>query len=292
MGYFPLSTPISNDNVIKITCKLYRQSLVKILPISIALVALYAFVRFGIYLYPPKFAHLHSQIGIFAVVLFLPITGTLFYALDLIGKSAPFSYSKVIIYTIQRFLALAGCFFSMLLLPVIILGACAGVYFYLGMNDINMLIIFGWAGISALLVFAFCIPKVFAPILVFSDMLGANESIDESARLVKGNFARSMMFCLLAGLILFFCASISYLLISYFPTLKAMPQILMEGIAIVLLAFIGPWCFALLLTLKYDLQMSHPLMASQPQKIEKPNRQPPPMSVQNQTKNDEDKFNF
>ncbi|MGD9591954.1 MAG: hypothetical protein AB7V32_05495 [Candidatus Berkiella sp.] len=290
MAHFPLNRIINNDDVIKICCRLYRQSVLKVLPISIALLLLYNFIRFGEYLYPEKYAHLHPQIAIFAVALLLPLIGALFSAIDAIGKTSTLSYSQLAIYTIQRFLPLAGCFFSMLLVPALILGVCAGVYFYLGMIEVNMLILFGWAGISSLIVFASFVPKVFAPILVFSDMLGANESIDESARLVKGNFLRCMLFCLLAGLVLFFFARLGYLITSYFPALKTLPRYMPEAIAQVLLAIIGPWSFALLLTLKYDLQIRHPLDASM-RKVQKPVMKAP-QSVSMPKKSDEDNVSF
>lgn len=289
MALLPLSASSGMDELIKTTCKLYRQSLPKTLPITLMLIALFDFVLYGSHLFPKEYVYLHPQIAIFVTVILLTMTGTLFCAIDTIGKELPFSYGKLVVITLQRFLPLAGCFFSMLLLPALIGGVCAGVYFYLGYNNVSQPILFAWLGLSSLILFAVFVPKLFAPILVFIDSFSANDSIDESARLVKGNFARCFELTLFAGLILFFFAIFGHLLLAYVPILKTLPFIIVEGIGQILLLLNASWAFSLLLTLKYDLQQKRPAVAAK--KMEKPKMQAP-QSVRTSSEKDEDKYNF
>ncbi len=293
MALIPLKAPLSNDAIITNCCKLYRLSLPKVLALNISLLLVLNFIRFGASLYPAPYAHLHSQIAIFAVVILLILSGTLFCAIDGVAKGMTTSYKNLLYFTLSRFLPFAGCIFSMFLLPALIMGVCVGVYFFLGFRQVNTLYMFSWLCITGLILIAAFIPKLFAPILVFIDNLGANESIDESARLVKGNFFRSFVFCLLAILVVLFFIMLGKILAVFIPELKAQPQMVIESVGQVLLAFIASWSFALLLILKYDLQQRHP--QAQPQvakQVQKPKVDVKMASSKTTSENNEDKYNF
>ncbi|MBS0285771.1 MAG: hypothetical protein JSR17_00220 [Proteobacteria bacterium] len=290
MALFPLKAPLSLDELIKTTCKLYRQSLFKALPITLGLIAMFDFILYGSYLFPKAYVYLHPQIALFVVVIMLTTTGTMFCAIDTVGKAKPFSYGKLIIFTLQRFLPLAGCLFSMLLLPALIAGFCAGVYFFLGYNNFAQPILFAWFMFSSLILFAVFVPKLFAPLLVFIDSLSANDSLDESARIVKGCFARCFELTLFASLILLFFAVLGHLFLAYIPALKTLPFGVVEGVSQILLLLNAPWAFALLLTLKYDLQQRHPSL--EVNKVEKPKIKEPQSVRATTSEGDEDKYNF
>lgn len=289
MALFPFLTPQSNDEVIRTTCKLYALSIFKISPISLTLILVINFFLFGEHLFPAHYAYLHAQVAIFVAVSFLPLSATLCYALEKIGKNEPISYGNLIVYMMQRFIPLAGCFFSMLLIPALVMGVCAAIYFFLDYLKAPAVVLFACTGISFLLVFAVIVSNLMAPILVFTDNFGANESIDENERLIKGNYLRNLVFCLLAGLILLLFSVFSYLLVSYFPILRSQPAYIPYLIGQVLLLFIGPWSFALLITLKNDLQIRHPAK-NKSQKTQ--TKVKAPFNVPTQKNNDQDKFNF
>jgi hypothetical protein len=265
MATFPFPQVVDSKTFIKTVCHLYRISVIKVLPVSILLLLIYDFIRFGSVLFPKQYTHYHLHAACVALLIFLPLIGTLFCIQDAIGKEKPIEYLKLIIFTATRFLSLMGCLFSMLVFPGLIFLICIGVYFGLAMKGAAIAhvlgwkvfpveIILGWKIFSEFAVFAAFVSKILAPILVFTDEQNANDAVDNSEKLIQGYFVRTFIFTLYAFLLLFFLSDFSYLATAYFHSLKHVSSMILEGIGQLLLLIIGPWSFALLLTQKYDLQ--------------------------------------
>ncbi len=287
MATFPLNAPLTNDALIRTTCHLYRMSMLKVLPISIGLVLVYDFILYGAALFPAPYVALHSQVALFMAILFLPLMAMLFQLIDSIAKEQALSYGNSLIMTLKKLLTLIGCFFSMLLFPIFIMGICIGVYVFLGIKNFAQGVMFGWLLFSLVVVFAAFVPKLLAPILVVSDDQSANDSVDNSERLVKGHYLRTFMFMLYAILLLYFLVNLGNLAIAYVPSLKQhfMP---IEIIAQCVLAIIGPWSFVLLLTMKYDLQKR--VVTDKPVEIVRDKKKPDLKIVSKTEKGD--KLNF
>ncbi len=288
MATFPLNAPLTNDALIRTTCHLYRVSVLKVLPISLLIVLVYDFIRYGAALFPDAYVHLHPEFAIFSAILFLPLSAMLFYLLDIIAKEQPFSYGDGVIVTAKKLLTLIGCFFSMLLFPLFIMGICTGVYVFLGIKNFPQGVLFGWLIFSLLVVFAAFVPKLLAPILVMSDDQSANDSVDNSERLVKSHYLRTFVFMLYAVLLLFFLVDLGHLVKAYIPLLRQQSPFLVQGITQAIWVIIAPWSFALLLTTKYDLQLRE--AANKP--IIKPvEKKKPELKIVSKKEKD-DKLNF
>jgi hypothetical protein len=290
MATFPFSQTVDDNTFIKTVCHLYRISLLKVMPVSLLLLLIYNFMRFGDVLFPKQYTHLHIQIAAFATLILLPMFGTLICIQDAIGKGNPVEYKKLFIYTVMRFLSLMGCLFSMLVFPGIVFLFCIGVYFLLAMKGLPITIILAWSALSGFLVFGAFVTKIIAPILVFTDEQNANDAVENSEQMVKGYYIRTFIFSLYAILLLFFLSKFSYMATGYFHSLKEVSPWILEAIAQVLLFIIGPWSFALLLTQKYDLQSRYAAKAPAPKpklniKIVEPKKE-------STDKSKEDKLNF
>ncbi|MBS0289132.1 MAG: hypothetical protein JSS07_03715 [Proteobacteria bacterium] len=254
MALFPLKEPLNTDSLIKTSFDLYRISVLKTLGLSIILVLLYNFILHGAYLFPPSHVHLHSQLAIFSIIIFFALTGTFFSLIDAIGKNQTYSFKNLLLFTLSRFISLTGCFFLMLFLPVLILGFCIAVYIGMGTANMPPILLFLWFSFSFFLILAALISKIFAPILVFTDNQNANEANDLSVKLVNGYYFKTYVLTLLAGLIILFFVKLGLIFTILFGA-KSLSPLWAECTAQILLILAAPWSFALLLTLKYDLQV-------------------------------------
>ncbi|OJV89034.1 MAG: hypothetical protein BGO43_01350 [Gammaproteobacteria bacterium 39-13] len=268
----------------------------KLLPFSILSLVIYDFICFGKMLFP-KHVPLFQQLSMFAVLLLLPAAAMLFPALDKIAKQQSFSVSDIFLLGASRFLSFMGSILSMVLLPLIILGICIGVYLFLSQKHVTYPYLFGWVMFSYFLILATMITKILAPILVLVDEQDANSSVDESDRLVKGYYFQTFTYVLYAILLLILLARVPQIIYGFFPALtKSIPSIWLEGLAQILLIIVGPWSFAFLLTHKYNLQALHPKPVAREKTPPQAKASKPKPVAQSATpldkKTEDDKFNF
>jgi len=253
MPIFPLAQPLSDRDLLKTTCHLYKISLLRVLPYSFLCVAILHFFNYGKAYLPLAWQPYHQQSAMFALIALLPILGAMITTIDHIATDKPATPSVVLKETALRFLPLLGALVSIALLPMILIGVCFAAYYGLIYYHVNFNILFAWLCFTMLLIFTVMVSNIFVPWLIFSDDLDANAAQDKSRFLVKGYFLRTLTHSLFAVLIIIFLLKLPGLFSYYFAGMK-IPVIGIEFIAEAILMLIGPWSLVFLLSNKYDLQ--------------------------------------
>lgn len=254
MPIFPLSQPLNDRELMKTTCHLYRISLLQVLPYGLICVAIMMYFRFGKMILPVAWQPYHAQSAMFALVLLLPFLGAIITTVDAIAKNPEISLVTILKETGERFLSLMGALASIALVPMILMGLCTVAYFTLDYYHLNFNLLFAWIVFSLFLIFTSVVTVIYAPWLIFSDGLDANDAQDKSKLLVKNYFLRTFSHALLSVLIIAFLIKLPVLIPYYFKGLY-LPSLGIQLIAMVALVVIGPWPFVFLLTDKYDLQI-------------------------------------
>lgn len=246
----------NTDGLIKNTCRLYRLSLWRILPFSTLIVALYHLIIFGQSYIPAPWLKYYKQSAMFGLIIIFCLMAMIFKTLDAIAKQAPLPLGALIHFTFTRFLSLLGAIISLLLLPAILLALGVAIYLFLGIQQVPALALLGWQCLVVGTIFASLVPKILAPILVISDEQEANAAVENSPRLVKHFYWRTLMLTLYSYLLWVFLIQLPSLITYYFPQLaQQISPLILQISADVLLVVIGPWSFACLLMQKYDLQI-------------------------------------
>lgn len=254
MPIFPLSQRLTDSELLKTTCHLYQISLLKVLPLSLLCVAIIQYFRFGKAYLPLLLQPYHQQSAMFLLVMILPLLGAMILVFDKIAKDTSFTVLSIVKETAVRFLSLIGALISMALVPLVVLGICVVSYYAMMYYHVDPRVLFAWLIIAQLLTFMAFVSNLYAPWLILSDKLDANEAQDESQFLVKNNFLRTFTHGLFAVLVIVFLIQLPGLVEYYFAKMK-LPMWGVEIAAGALLMIIGPWSLVFLLTNKYDLQV-------------------------------------
>lgn len=253
MPIFPLSKPLSDHELLKTTCHLYTISLLKVIPYSFLCVAFIHVFRYGKGYLPVEWQPYHQEAAIVLLVLTIPIVGAMINTIDNIATEAKMSVAGILKVTGARFLSLIGALASMAFVPMLLLGLCVAGYFALIYYNVNFNVTFAWIMLSPLIVFASMVSNIYAPWLICSDGLDANDAQAKSNLLVKNNYWRTFSHGLFAVLVIVFFLKIPDMFGYYFANLHVKQEwvnLIAEG----LLMIIGPWSFVFLLANKYDLQ--------------------------------------
>jgi hypothetical protein len=253
MPIFPLAKPLSDHELLKTTCHLYKTSLLRVLPYSLLCVAIVHFFRYAKSYFPLDWQLYYQQGAMILLVLTLPLISAMITTIDKVATSSTMGTVDVLIETGKRFLSFIGALASMAFVPLVLLGICILGDFVLLYYKMNFNVVFAWAMLSPLLIFASLVSNIYAPWLIASDGLDANEAQSISNLLVKNNFWRTFSHGLFAVLVIVFCMKIPTMFNYYFANTH-INQIWVELIAEGLLMIIGPWSLVFLLTNKYDLQ--------------------------------------
>ncbi len=252
MAIFPLEHPLDGMKLIAAACRLYKISLLRLLPLLVLVVFIYHLFRFGDHYLPKAYVNLYHQVSWYVLILWIPMVFSIFSKLDKISRDQSFSGWELCILTAQRFITLMVCLVSILLFPAIILAIGIIVNLVLGKYHAPFLVFMIWNSVLCLLLFAISVNKLFAPILVVTHQQDANNAIDKSTLLVKGFYWRTFGYSLYAILLLVFLCFLPTLFNALLP-IKQLPFYITEGIGELLLLLIGPWSFALMLTQLQDL---------------------------------------
>ncbi|MFI4937526.1 MAG: hypothetical protein ACHQJ6_03325 [Candidatus Berkiellales bacterium] len=290
MPLLPVTEPLDGNKLIATICHLYRVSLLAVLLPSVLCAVLYHLIVVSSHILPHSWQQKHHNVTMFLVVLLVPLLAMIISIFDNVAKQKEYHFTDLILFVGQRFISFIGAIFSMLLFPAFILGIGIVIYFILLRLRVNYPFTFAWIIFICISVFAAFVPKVFALPLVISEKYDANNAIDTSELLVKGYYFRTFFHSFYALLLVLLLTQLPTIIIYYFPRL-AKPAGLMEGISIGLLAIIGPWSFASLMTQQYDLLIrKKDLLNSTPlkKKITAP-VQKQKMGNQNDTKKDDNK---
>ncbi len=254
MPIFPLAKPLSDHELLKTTCHLYTTSLLRVLPYSFLCVIIVHFFRYGTSYFPLDMQPYYQQGAMILLVLTLPLIGAMISTIDKIATSSTMSTIDILKETGMRFLSFIGALASMAFLPLVLLGLCILGNFALLYYNMNFNLVFAWAMLSPLLIFASLVSTLYAPWLIFSDGLDANDAQSMSNLLVKNNYWRTFSHGLFAVLVIVFFMKIPMMFNYYFANIH-INQVWVELIAEALLMIIGPWSLVFLLTNKYDLQI-------------------------------------
>lgn len=254
MPIFPLTKPISDHELLKTTCHLYTMSLLRVLPYSFVCVAILHFFRYGKSYLPLAWQPYHQQSAMILLVLTLPLIGAMITTIDKVATSSAMGTMDILKETGARFLSFIGALASMAFVPLILLGICILGNFVLLYYHANFNVVFAWAMLSPLLVFASLVANLYAPWLIFSDGLDANDAQAMSSTLVKKDYWRTYSHGLYAVLVVVFFIQIPTMFSYYFSSMHS-NIVWVELIAEVLLMIIGPWSLVFLLANKYELQI-------------------------------------
>lgn len=253
MALFPLATPLEGLNLITTACHLYRQSLWRILPLSIAFAVIMHLFQDGHSYFPEAIQAKFHAISMFLIVFTLPILAGYIVVIDLVSKGKTFTYSDVIAKVVQGFVALMAVLISMLLIPAIIFAVITGIHLIMLSTHTNFLNIYVYRTLLAVVVYFFFTSKIYAPVLVFTDNLDSNSALDLSDTLVKGDFLKTFLYSLYGGAFFVAILTFSLWLPLIIPTAHLNP-LLIDVLGQIIVAVLGSWTFALWLTMLADNQ--------------------------------------
>ena len=252
----PLSEPLNGKTLITKACHLYKISLLRVLPIILVIVLMISFMRLGVYFLSPEYHKMFYKSSFVLILFILPLCGMMFVVMNDIAQGKKIALTDHFANLLDRFLSLMGSMISVLLLPAVMFGIGVVGYLFAGMHHLSPMLLLGWKVFIEVVIWALIIPKLFSPILVFTDHLDANTSVDASAKLVKGHYWRTFVYSGYGVLLLILIAGIPMLMNLYAHSIYQMaPMLAWEALVCALLVTLAPWTFALLLVQQYDLQM-------------------------------------
>lgn len=252
---YPIQRPLDDKALIHYICNLYKKSVLPLLPFTILIVVMFHFVVLGQHFFAPEKRSLHMQIAMFLIVLMPFIVAAMVTVVHHIATARGYSYPLVSYHVFARVLSLFGSLISIALLPLIVLGLCVAIHLALGIYNAPLWSLFIFDQLIPIFVFAILVSRLFAPILVNTQNLDANLSVDESINLVKGYYWRTFIFTLFAFLLIVFLAKIPSLMIYYVPQTIALNEQIRQIIADVLLVLFMPWSVTCLIMQLEDLQI-------------------------------------
>lgn len=249
MRLSPLLHPLSDKGLFQATYRLFRESLVKVLPINIAIALI---IYIGTTDLPPFTTH-QSKIAMGLFFLLIPLFATMIAILDNQAKGSANNYSSVLSQVFKSFLMYIEGLISILLFPMIIIGLCVIVYFGLLYYRVHYNVLFAWKLLSALIIFGIIFRQVFVPSLIIGDNVEPNSAQNDSISLAKLKLRRTFIACFFAFLVIAFLSKAPGLASYYFPFLKKM-GIIAPLLISFLLVFFWSWPIAFILIQQYDLQ--------------------------------------
>lgn len=277
MPLSPLLHPLSDKGLFQATHRLFRESLVKVLPINIVIALIIYIATADL---PPLTTH-QNKIAMGLFFLLIPLFGTMIAILDNQAKGRANDYSSVFNQVFKTFLMYIEGLISILLFPMIIIGLCVIVYFGLLYYRVHYNILFAWKLLSALIIFSIIFRQVFVPSLIIGDNIDPNSAQNHSISLAKLKLRRTFIACCLAFLLITLLSKAPGLASYYFPFLKKMGMIAPLVITF-LLVFFWSWPIAFILIQQYDLQSrkkgtteTKPLPSLKRDPIDKPSPQGP-----------------
>lgn len=273
MALFPLSKPLEGMNLTTTACHLYRQSLMKLLPLVIAFAFILHLIQNGHLYVPEPWKKQYLSISMFLAVFTLPILALYIIVTDRVSKGKPILHKADLEEVAQRFPSLMAVLISMLLIPSILFAIGIGIQLYLLSAHAPTIAIVTLRVVIGLLIFAAFTRKLFAPFLVFTDSLDSNSALETSDILVKDNFFKTYLYGLSGlvffGLLLTFADWLPWLI----PQAKAISAPMLHIIGQVLVAGLGSWSFALWMTQLADSQCRKKNVLNPPKKA--PPKAPP-----------------
>ncbi|HRE30958.1 MAG TPA: hypothetical protein PLD88_03195, partial [Candidatus Berkiella sp.] len=174
------------------------------------------YFRYGKGYLPIAWQPYHLQSAMVLLILSLPVIGAMIAVIDKVAQNSPYTVWTLTKEVGARFLSLMGALISIALLPLILFGVCYAIYFYLIYLHLPVNRLFAWQIFSLLLVFLSIVTKIYAPWLIFSDGLDANDAQDMSSLLVKGRFLKTFIHGLFAVLVIVFLIKLPGLIEYYF----------------------------------------------------------------------------
>ncbi|MCS5708041.1 hypothetical protein CC99x_003895 [Candidatus Berkiella cookevillensis] len=272
---FNFDQPHNGPELLKYSLKAYICSLPKTAFISALIIVLGVLMVTAPQLAPPAYQSKASLAVMFTAIAILPLLGMIVMLINNHMVQKPASLISLFLYSLERFISLIGSIVSASVLPLLIIMGCILLFFAINLPALKLptlplLISFLAPSIMYTLVLLALIPKIFAFVMVFTERLDANESIETSEMMVKGFYWRSFLYTVVAFVKILFIANIPEMAHYYFPvTSQLLPNWSFWVIQAILLLFTIPWVIALWVCHQKDLY-SHYLKNSQPAQKSKP----------------------
>lgn len=235
-----------NLKPITTACHLYGQSFTALLPFSLVFAILLGLMHLPLF----------QNWGIFLGVLTLPVFIGWIMVLHAAQQGKPYSLLQIVDAILDKFISLMGVFFSMLLIPSIIL--CGGIIvgLLLESKKVDPTAILFFRIFIGLSLFTALISKSMAPLLIFTESLDPNSALEKSETLVHPHFVKTFFYMLYAIVFFGLLLTLAHWLPWLIPSLKTLPSIILNLCSAALAAVVGPWSIALWLAQLSDLQAS------------------------------------
>ena len=221
--------------VITTACRLYRQSFWSMLPFGLAIAGLLLLIHL------PQLAN----VKVFLMVLCIPLMMAWIIVCDEINKQKKPNFLDIVSILIEKFPSLIGTWANMLFIPIIIAVVGIALIFCLAYLKLPSIFVTGLFCLLGLIIFAMLVPKWMAMLLIFTDSLDANSSIEQSETLVKKHYLKTFLLIgyglLYFGLLLTMATWLPFLI----PSIKTLDLFWLQGLSALLTGVLGPWFVAL-----------------------------------------------
>lgn len=260
---FNFDQPHNGPELLNYSLKAYLCSLPKTAFISTLVIILGVFMAVAPQLAPPVYQSKASLAAMFAAIAMLPLLGIIIMLINNYIVQKPASLISLFLYSLERFISLIGSIVSASVLPLLIIMACILLFFAINLPALKLptlplLISFLAPNIMYTLVLLALIPKIFAFVMVFTERLDANESIETSEMMVKGFYWRSFLYTVLVLVKILFIINIPEMAHYYFPAFNhLLPNWSFGVIQAILLLFTIPWIIALWVCHQKDLYSNY-----------------------------------
>ena len=272
---FNFEQPHNGPELLKYSLKAYLCTLPKTAFISSLVVVLGVLMVVAPQLAPPAYQSKASLVAMFAAIAMLPLLGVIVMLIHNHVTQKPASLISLFLYSLERFISLIGSIVSASVLPLLIIMGCILLFFAINLPALKLptlplLLSFLAPSIMYTLVLLALIPKIFSFVMVFTERLDANESIEISEMMVKGFYWRSFLYTVVALVTILFIVNIPEMAHYYGPaTSQSLPNWSFSAIQAILLLFTIPWVIALWICHQKDLY-NHYLKNSQRAQKSKP----------------------
>lgn len=260
---FNFDQPHNGPELLKYSLKAYICSLPKTVLISALIIGLGVLMIIGPQLAPPAYQSKVSLAAMFAAIAMLPLLGMVIMLINNYISQKAASLISLFLYSLERFISLIGSIVSASVLPLIIMMICILLFFAINLPALKLpalplMISFLAPSIMYTLVVLSLVPKIFAFVMVFTEKLDANESIETSESMVKGFYWRSFLYTVVAIVKILFIVNIPEMAHYYLPaTSHLLPSWGLLAIQASLLLFTIPWIIALWVCHQKDLYSNY-----------------------------------
>ena len=252
-----IDRPQNGSTLLKLSFGIYLATLRKTLPLSALIILLFATIAYGPQFAPAQFTESANLIAMFLFIAIVPIVSMIMMIIHDYFTDESTGFKSLFIHSTQRFLSVMGCLISSILWPLIIILVSIAVYFALISMPAPLLVLFLAPSALYLLIILSVIPKLFSFVLILTEKLDTNTAIETSETMVKGFFWRSVLYTLLALIVILFIVNIPSMIQFYVSGGTILPTWALQLISASLLFMAIPWVASLWVVHQRDLYLRY-----------------------------------